>query len=230
MNPKINVRDLPSPQLWGSVQPGMSWHHIIPFSVLREVWNRLVDQRISTQLHEARVAIRQYLMLSDPNMANIDGLIDRMRSENTEQGAENTYQRRASASGQQLRPLEVNETNQLKTAATWQAWNVVEGPTARADDPGDYYLDRFTAGLSAGEATRMRAIEQLFRGFQSFRCWGPAPSATALRLLSDSVSMARALVRCDLPIRYRTDMWVKDNAGAWRKRRDGFSPQPRRPS
>jgi hypothetical protein len=189
----------------------MSWHHIIPFSVLRDVWNRLVDQQISTQVPEARVAIRQYLLLSDPNMAKADELIDRMRAENAEQRG----------GGQQLRPLDVAETNQLATAATWQAWNVVEGPTARVDDPRDHFFDRFRAGLTAAELTRMRAIERLFQGFQAFVASGPAPSATALRTLADLVSMHRAHVRWDLPIRYRPEMWVEDNTGVWRKRRDG---------
>ena len=61
----------------------MAWHHIIPFSLLREVWNRLVDQHIATELAEARVAIRKYPLLSDRNQTSVDSLIDRMRAENT---------------------------------------------------------------------------------------------------------------------------------------------------
>jgi hypothetical protein len=59
----------------------MAWHHIIPYPVLRDVWNRLVDQHIATQLAEARVAIRQYLLLCNRNQPKLDDLIDRMRAE-----------------------------------------------------------------------------------------------------------------------------------------------------
>src|SRR4051812_6547772 len=85
MNPRINMRDIASPLRWGSARAGMAWHHIIPFSVLRGVWNRLVDQHIATQIPEARVAIRQYLLLSDRNLPGADSLVDRIRIGNTEQ-------------------------------------------------------------------------------------------------------------------------------------------------
>lgn len=190
----------------------MSWHHIIPFASLRELWNSLVDQHIATQLAEARVAIRQYLLLSDSNLLKLDELVDRMR-------AENTGQRRAGHHNS--RPLDIAEVNQLATAATWPAWNIVEGPNARSDDPGDRYLDRFNTGLRAEEATRMRAIEELFHQFQAFLDAGPAPGPASLRGLAQAASVARPNVRCDLPIRYRPEMWVQDGIGLWRKRRDG---------
>ena len=54
---------------------------MIPFSLLRDVWNRLVAQHIATQLAEARVAIRQFLPLSDPNHPDLETLIDRSSME-----------------------------------------------------------------------------------------------------------------------------------------------------
>jgi hypothetical protein len=149
----------------------MSWHHIIPRSLLRDVWNSLVDRHIATELAEARLAIRGYLLLSNRNLANADFLIDRIR-------AENTSQRRAGH--HHLQPLTVAEAHQLGTAAVWPAWNAVEGPQRRSDDPQDRYFDRFTAGLTAPEAARMRAIEVLFGHLQTFAnarpCPGPAGS------------------------------------------------------
>ncbi len=65
----------------------MSWHHIIPFPILRDVWNRLVDQHVGTALPDARVAIRQYLLLSNCNLPNLDAFVDRMRVENSDQEA-----------------------------------------------------------------------------------------------------------------------------------------------
>src|SRR4051812_15367999 len=110
MNPRINQRNLPSPQSWGAAQAGMAWHHIIPFSVLRDVWNRLVDQHVATQLPEARTAIRQFLVLVDASLPNVDSLVDRIRAANTRQDR---------AGHNPLRPLEVHEANRLGVAATW---------------------------------------------------------------------------------------------------------------
>jgi len=190
----------------------MSWHHVIPFAVLRGVWNRLVDQHIATQLPEARVAIRQYLQLCDATLPKLDQMLDRMRAENTD------YRR---AGHHDLRPLDIAETNQLATAATWPAWNAVEGPKERSDDPEDRYLDRFTAGLTAEEAARLTAVEGLLGHFESFIGAGPAPGAASLRNLAQSASAARLSVCCDLPIRYRPEMWLQESPGRWRKRRDG---------
>jgi hypothetical protein len=191
----------------------MSWHHIIPYSLLREVWNRLAYQHVSTGVPGARAAIRQYLVLAaDRNLHNVDALIDRMRATDNEQKR---------AGHNPLQPLEVWEAHQLDTAALWPPWNAVEGPQRRSDDPHDRYFDRFTSGLTAEEATRMRAIEHLFKAFQAFVGAGTEPGPASLRALGDAASMARSLVRCDLPIRYRAEMWVEDADGLWRKRRDG---------
>jgi hypothetical protein len=188
----------------------MSWHHIIPFSLLREVWNRLVDVHIATQLAEARVAIRQYLLLSDATLLKLDELIDRMRAENLDQRRTRHHQ---------LPPLDVAEANRLATAATWPAWNTVEGPRKRSDDPHDSYLDRFTAGLTIQELARMRAIESLFPQLQRFVNAGPMPGALHLRDLTSAISLARPTIYFDSPIRYRPDMWVKDHGDFWRKAR-----------
>lgn len=188
----------------------MIWHHIIPYSVLREVWNRLVDQHIATQLPQARMAIRQYLLLCDRTLTNIDALVDRMR-------AENVTQRRAGH--HDLRPLDVAEAHKLATAAVWPVWDAVEGPRHRSDDPRDRYLDRFTSGLRAEESGRLRVIETLFGDFEAFVSGGPAPGPATLSALAGAASTARRLVACDFPIRYRPEMWVDEGGGVWRKAR-----------
>src|SRR5262245_54548507 len=114
VNPRITTRDIAAPVAWGRVGPGMAWHHIIPFAVLREVWNRLVDQHVATQIPEARVAIRQYLLLADRNLPNAEALIGRMRAENTSQ---------LRAKHNELQPVDVVEAHRLATAAVWPAWN-----------------------------------------------------------------------------------------------------------
>jgi hypothetical protein len=212
MNPRTRGREIGSPKAWGRARPGMSWHHIIPYSLLREVWNRLADWHVNTEVGHPR-AIRQYLLLSvDRKVPELEALIDRMRAANTDQKR---------AGHNPLQPLDVAEDHQLDTVALWPPWNAVEGPQRRSDDPQDRYFDRFTSGLTADEATRMRAIESLFKAFQAFVSAGPVPGPASLRALGDAAWAARPLVRCDLPIRYRPEMWVEDPNGLWRKRRDG---------
>ena len=189
----------------------MAWHHIIPFSLLRDVWNRMVDQLVATELGEAPVAVRQYLSLADRNLLGLDRLVDRIRAENPKRRASHNV----------LPPLDVAEALELQTAAMWPVWNVVEGPRRRSDDPQNRYFDRFTAGLTNEEAGRMRAIEGLFDTFQDFAGAGPAPGAIALRTLSQELTAVRPFLLCAGPIRYRQEMWVEDGAGVWRKRRDG---------
>lgn len=190
----------------------MSWHHIIPFALLREVWNRLVDRHVGSQIPEARLALRVYLSLVDRRLPEVDQLITRMR-------AENTSQKRASYN--HIEALSVADVHQLSTAAVWPAWNAVEGPQLRSDDPGDRYMDRFTSGLTANELRRMHAIEWLFRDLSNFVNAGSQPGSVALRLLADAASRGRAALVNEEPIRFRPEMWVKGEDGRWRKRRDG---------
>jgi hypothetical protein len=212
VNPRITVRDIAAPLTWRRVRSGMAWHHVIPFSALREVWNRLVEQHINTQIPEARVAIRRYLLLADRNLPHLDCLIDRIR-------AESNAQRRASH--HELQPLDVAEAHRLTTAAVWPPWNTVEGPQRRIDDPHDRYFDRFKSGLTLQEAARMKAIELLFNGFQRFINAGRALGPNNLRALGEAMAGARLIAYCDFPIRYRAELWVGEGGGTWRKRRDG---------
>jgi len=217
MNPKIGSQRPPAPLRWGlspaSVKiggksTGVAWYHIIPFSLLRTVWNQLVDQQINTQLPEARVAIRQYLVLADARLQNVDALVDRIR-------AENTTQRRAGHNN--LQPLTVVEADQLASVAAWPAWDVVEGPTPRSDDPGDQ-LDRFTVGLLPAEIAQMKALEHLFSAFKQFANAGPGSGASGLSTLSHELAIERSNVARELPIRLRAEMWVEDGT-KWRKNR-----------
>ena len=149
-------------------------------------------------------------MWLDGREITLDELIDRMRAENVDQRRTHHHK---------LPALDVTEANRLATAATWPAWNTVEGPNKRNDDPHDSYLDRFTAGLTIQESARMRAIESLFPQLQRFVSAGPMPGALHLRDLAGAISLARPNVYFDSPIRYRPDMWVKDHGDFWRKAR-----------
>jgi len=194
----------------------MSWHHIIPASVLAGVWNYLVDRHVATQLREARVALRQYILLAKRNLTDVERVLDRIRA--------GSMPRPRTGYGS-LAPLDVVEVHAITTAVVWPPWNIVEGPSSRSDDPKDEYLDRFTYGLSADETTRMRAIALLDGEFENFLHAGPMPGSAALRALSTAIARYRTFLTCDGPIRYRPEMWVRDAGGKWRKRRGG-DPHP----
>jgi|KBSMisStaDraftv2_1062788.scaffolds.fasta_scaffold869753_1 hypothetical protein len=212
MIPRINVRNLPAPQRWGSAGLGMSWHHIIPFWLLRDVWNRLVNEHVTTQVPAARLAIRGYLLLCDRTMIDREALIDRMRADNTDQKRSGHHK---------LLPLHVHEANMLATAAVWPAWNVVGGPSARSDSPGDFDIDRFRTGLTPQEAVRMREVELLVGPLQLFAQGSTSVGPGTLGAITQLVARARPYLACDLPIPYRAGMWVKDpTTGLSRKRRD----------
>jgi len=67
----------------------------------------------------------------------------------------------------------------------------------------------------------MRAVETLFGEFQAFVNAGPMPRPASLRTFAEAALRVRPIVACDLPIRYRPEMWVDGGGGLWRKRRDG---------
>jgi hypothetical protein len=67
----------------------------------------------------------------------------------------------------------------------------------------------------------MKSLEALFGDFQIFINAGPNPASGSLRALGDATSRVRSIVSCDLPIRYRAELWVDEGGDRWRKRRDG---------
>lgn len=176
----------------------MARHHILPYNALRDTWNCLVQTFTSTQLAEARTAIRQFLGACNHRLADVDKLLDRMWDGK----------------------LTVVECNVLEEAAVWSAWNIVDGPKHRSDDPGDSYMDRFTFGITIEEFRRMAAIEDLYLALQRFLA--AAPTATSLRALIDELTVARmSFTFVDRPIPFRPEMWEREPDGLWHKRRSG---------
>ena len=176
----------------------MKRHHIVPYNMLRDTWNCLVRAFTETQLPEARTAIRQFLGVCNHRLPNVDTLLDRMRANQ----------------------LTVPECNLLMETAVWSAWNIVEGPGTRSDDPGDDGLDRFTFGITMEEFRRMRVIDDLFESLQRFLAAPPA-NAVALRTLINDLIVPRATFTfVDVPIPFRPEMWELEY-GFWHKRRSG---------
>lgn len=181
----------------------MAFHHIIPRSILIRVFNRLLEAHIHSAGSEARTCLYQFLALCNRNHPGLERIADRLRTDPS-------APRRAGHNP--LAPLSVPELTEVHRSVIWPAWDVVEGPAQRGDDPGDYYMDRFTAGLQADETLQMRAIEALFPALEVAANSGPSAALTS------SISAARNALNRPTPIRFRADMWDLSTRPA-RKRR-----------
>lgn len=170
----------------------MSFHHIIPRSVLIRVFNRLLETHTHSAEAEARTCLFQFLALCNRNHPDLERTADRLRTNPA-------APRRAGHNPLTL--LSVPELTALHSTVIWPAWDVVEGPSKRSDDPRDHYLDRFTVGLKPDEALQMRAIETLYPGLQAAIASGPSGA------LSAALRAARMTLNRESPIRFRANMW-----------------------
>lgn len=191
-----------APNTWPFSQAdtfNMSRHHILPYDILRDAWNNLINVFIDTHLGEARVATRQFILLCKYRLPNIENTLDRLRDND----------------------LTVVECNALEETAVWAPWNIVDGPANRSDDPQNAYMDRFTFGVTVEEFARMRVLERLYRALQQFNAIIPSP-APSLRALSDTLSEVRLEIGLvEYPIPFRPQMWEREPDGRWHKRRSG---------
>lgn len=203
MLPTISANNRPNaPDTWVRTRASVSlvWHHILPFYQLRDVWNALVTQCHESQLDEARTALRQYLLMCDKNLRDLDVWINRIRANN----------------------LSLPDCNHFAGKAVWPAWNVVEGPDSRfrTDDPGDRFIDRYTHGLTLEEHGRMKSIESLYHQLLALDLSRDL-TAPELRSLAANFNIARRTLVSDRPTPFRESMWVRGAAGMWTKRRSG---------
>lgn len=201
------ARDLASPKSWESAKPGMSRHHVIPFSTLRECWQLLYTQLTTTDWPEARKATFQYLTLCDRQLADIDQWLERLRVD---------QKHRLIAGHRTAQALEVHEMTLIETVAMWPAWNIVEGPARKPEsDPGNE-LEIFTYGLSSREEERMQAIRSLYHAIRQFLNSGLGRGS--LNEFAINAHIARNTLQFEHLIPYRPDMWEKDENGDWRRR------------
>lgn len=194
------IEDRPrEPQEWNHapVAIGLSWHHVIPFSRLRDLWNAMVRAAQQTRLAEPALAIRQYMGLCGMPIRMIDESMNALRAHT----------------------LEFHTAETFRRLAAWPCWNIVEGPTIRMDDPGDAYFDRFTFGLTPAENERMGAVDSFYHRIAGLALAGLVPAGT-LRFIADACSVSRmTLGRTLAPIAFRDTMWEQAGPGLWRKRR-----------
>ncbi len=180
------------PQCPWTVGAGMAFHHVIPRSILIRVFNRLLADHVQSAEAEARTCLFQFLALCSRNHPDLERMVDRLRSDPR-------APRRAGHNP--IAPLAIHELTEVHRSVIWPAWDVVEGPAQRGDDPADHYLDRFTVGLTGEESGQMRAIETLFPALTHAIGAGPSGS------LSSSIRAGRQALQRSTPIRFRAGMW-----------------------
>jgi hypothetical protein len=188
-----------APQGWAHSAAALNlvWHHVLPYNTLRDVWNLLVNAFHDTQLPEARTAIRQYLRLCRRSLPDLDALLGRLKKDT----------------------LTAWECESLASAAVWPAWNIVEGPKSRSDDPGNTYIDRFTAGLTPDESVRMRGVERFYLSISTYASLRVVTAADLSGIALAAASARAVLAGADKPIPFRESMWERGEDGRWRKQR-----------
>src|SRR3954465_5869791 len=137
---RVSSQRPPAPWRFSNGNINLSWHHIIPHSLMRDTWQALAMNRTANKCSVALESYMRLLRVDRPREA-----LKAMMSD-------------------QLSP-EQQET--LDRKLTWASWNIVEGPSFRTDDPEDAF-DEFTAGLTESERSRQQRIKSLFLELQIF--------------------------------------------------------------
>jgi hypothetical protein len=121
----------------------MTWHHVIPYSLLRDCWNALANHQRTND--RANLALHSVLRILYFEHGSARKILQTMKA------------------GQL--PFEMQDTVEL--ALTYAKWNIVEGPAERKDDPRNQ-LDEFSAGLTPGEQIRHEKLKVLFGSLHKF--------------------------------------------------------------
>jgi hypothetical protein len=209
--PANNARPYPPDACRRAVLGGGTLHHVIPYSLLRKVWKAVLDGCLDSHDEKAWMAMRQYLLLCDPELRDADALIQRLRVERP------FWQRRTTSTEV---PLGEFELEKLHKAVAWQSWNLVAGPSSRLDEPADGKPDLFRIGLEPDEKMRMRAVEALHEVYEDLVRLGPGVSAGALGVFASAIRGHRQALQGMGPVPYRKEMWVQEGM-KWRKARRG---------
>jgi hypothetical protein len=121
----------------------MIWHHVIPYSLMRNCWNVLASNHSGNA--KAKNALQIYMQLLG---------IDR------ESGKELI---RTMANG----TVGMDHHERIAKAVAYAPWNIVEGPKNRSDDPGEDF-DAYRIGLFPSELNRHGKLKVLFNALKLF--------------------------------------------------------------
>jgi hypothetical protein len=199
---------------WGTPPVTMTWHHVIPYSVLRDCWNALANHQRKNS--KAKVSLQIYMRLLGFDHARAKVLIQAMADGVLGSAAQ----------------------EQIETAVAYPPWDIVEGPAKRSDDPEDDF-DEYSAGLSATEQNRHEKLQSLFHGLKVFNrasaAVGEIDDQVFVKVANDMFVVERNLQNAEQVIKFRQSMWQMIEppgqdpplpaAATWKKRR-ALKPGP----
>jgi len=186
----------------------MTWHHVIPYSVLRDCWNALAHHQRKNS--KAKVSLQIYMRLLGFENAPAKALTKAMAEGALDSGAQ----------------------ERIETAVAYPPWDIVEGPRNRTDDPEEDF-DEYSAGLSATELNRHEKLRSLFHGLKVFNRasegMGEVDDRGFVKVANDMFDVERNLQKAEQVIKFRQSMWQMIEppgktpplpaAAAWKKRR-----------
>lgn len=181
----------------------LAFHHICDWALLRDTWNRLIDDR-----HFGTICIWLYTSGFDVNNIYYE----------TDEAQTPALITRTIMEGEDVQ--KVADPDEVHARITWSTWNLVEGPKedTRADDLGNFH-DRFSnvrKGISELERADLTAPDRIYTIMSGLNLKQAIPKKKALELSKALLSVNRGAK----VIKFRPDMWINDKSGrkkCWRK-------------
>jgi hypothetical protein len=175
-------------------------HHITDYAKLRDVWNRMVDDK-----HYATLCAWLYAVGFDVNNVFYET---------------NQAQSPALIIGTMIKGGDIGavaDVDEIHQRVTWSTWNLVEGPKedTRTDDWGNFH-DTFAnvVGLTDIERADMVCADAVFTAMAAMNLKAPVAKPAAQQLTKVLLGVNRnAQV-----IKYRPAMWSGSKEAGWRKR------------
>ena len=212
--------DFQPPQAWprtsfGVPEVPMTWHHVVPRSLLRHSWNTLA--RHQSKSDQARNALHTFMRIVGFTHAEAKELLKTMTAGTV------TWEQR----------------ERIGVSVGYPPWDIVEGPSNRSDDPEDSF-DEYVTGLTPAEASRQTRLQSLFSGLRIFNQAttrvGTLDAHVFTALFTQLCTIERTLVDVKAIIPFRQSMWevtprpgnveLVPAAARWRKRRAAKAGTP----
>jgi hypothetical protein len=173
-------------------------HHVVDWALLRDVWNRMVEDK-----HYATICAWLYAVGFDVN-----NVFYETQKAQTPALIVQTMMRGADIG-------EVADPDEIHQRVTWSTWNLVQGPkeSTRTDDRGNFN-DSFAdvAGVAEEERAYLRCTDTVDTVMRGFNLSAAVDGGRASQLTKALLAVNRSAK----VIKYRPEMWV-GSAGKWRK-------------
>ena len=174
----------------------LAYHHITDWAKLRDVWNKLIDDK-----HFGTICCWLYASGFDTSNYYYE----------TEAPQTPAGITQAIMKGEDVG--EIADPDEIHARITWSTWNLVEGPEGaiRTDDKGNFH-DQFSnvrRGLSALEKTNLQAADRVYVAMDALNLKGTIDPGRAQAL-------AKALLgvnRSSHVIKFKEEMWTHKEHG-----------------